>query len=207
VSDGQVVGFPASGWGWRRIPGVESGIFDPTGASYPGAAGAGTPAGAEGSDVLYLYSSGGADAPATAFQTLPTTLVASRKYTLRVAIGNRLAGNPYGTSWGGFRVELLAGNSVIASRADTFVPDPGTFRDVAMSVRGSNVSPDLVGRPLTIRLSATSTAFLAATDFDHVRLLVTSGACGLLGPEALLVLAPWARARRRLRNRSGVNRE
>jgi lysophospholipase L1-like esterase len=199
LSDGQVVGFPGSSWGWRRIPGAESGIFDPTAASYPDAAGAGTPAGAEGSDVLYLYASGGADAPAAAFQTLPTTLTSGRKYTLRVAVGNRLPGNPYATSWGGFRVELLAGNTVIAARADGFVPDPGTFRDVSMSVRAANLPAALVGRPLTIRLSATSTAALAATDFDHVRLSVTSGACGLLGPEALLALAPFARARRRLR--------
>ncbi len=171
-SDGTVEGTP-SGIPWRfgATTNTFRGIFNPTSASYLGAAGSGTPQGADGDEVAYLYNNGGAFERVYLYQTLETTLQPSTMYVLQVAVGNRLASNPYGPStYGGYRIELLAGNRVIASEADAFTPAPGTFEDAMIAVDSSSLPGFLDGQVLTIRLSLTGLQSTDATDFDHVRL-------------------------------------
>ncbi len=168
--DGQSLEAPTStAWHFGATVGAARGIYNPGASSYAGAAGLGTPQGAEGAQVLYLSDDVGRNAAAVAFQTLATTLENGLTYTLRVAVGRRLRGNPSGTVYGGFKIELLAGNDVIALATDTFVPAAGTFQDATLSC-GPDVPAKWRGRALTVRFTTTSTAPHSATDFDDVRL-------------------------------------
>ena len=172
LADHEVVEDPQGlDWVFAGTPLTQRGIFNPGGDTYLGAEASGTPVGADGEDVAYILNDGGASEEAAVFQTLATTLEPGTDYILKVAIGNRLPTNPYGPStWGGFRVELLAGNRVIAAEADSFVPLAGTFDDVVLQVSSNSVPPHLLGQALTVRLSTTGTDQLDATDFDNVRL-------------------------------------
>jgi acyl-CoA thioesterase I len=171
LPDGGVAEAPPIAWSFGATWSTFRGVFNPTEATYVGAAGAGTPAGADGDEVAYLYVAGGPGEDVVLFQTLPTTLEPSTTYTLTVAVGNRLPGNPYGSTWGGYRVELMAGNEVIASDADSVLPAPGTFEDVTLVVSSDNLPAWYLGQVLTVRASLTAGGPAVATDFDHVRLV------------------------------------
>ena len=159
-------------WKFAGTPSVQRGIFNPGVDSYLGADGLGTPMGAEGDEVAFLLNDGGASERGFIFQTLSTTLEPATDYTLEVAVGHRLATNPFGPStWGGYSVELLAGNQVIASEVDQMIPTEGTFADVTLAVSSNALPARLLGQALTVRLSITGQNALDATDFDHVRLL------------------------------------
>jgi len=174
LSDGTVVGTPAGiDWRFAATASTFRGVFNPAADTYVGAGGSGTPQGADGDEVAYLYNNGGAFERVYLYQTLATTLMPDVTYTLTVAVGNRLPTNPYGPStWGGYRVELMAGNEVIASERDQLTPVAGTFEDVSISVWSRTVPPRLLGQVLTVRLSITGENALDSTDFDDVRLSV-----------------------------------
>ncbi len=160
-------------WASGGTPNTFRGVYNPGSDTYHGAAGSGTPVGADGDEVAYLYDAGAGSEATALYQTLATTCELGKTYTLRVAVGNRLPGNPYGPStWGGFRIELLAGNEVIASVKDSLVPPPGEFRDASVAVTMNPLPVRLRRQALTVRMKLTNGAPGSATDFDRVRLEV-----------------------------------
>ena len=149
------------------------GIYNPGGNTYYGAEDDGVPAGADGAHVAYLYDYGPGDESVALYQTLATTCELGGIYTLTVAVGNRFQTNPYGPStFGGFKIELLSGSTVLASVADTFVPPPGEFRDATLAFSANPLAPKLRRRALTVRMRLTNGLQGSATDFDNVRLSV-----------------------------------
>lgn len=148
------------------------GIFDPPAGSYPDAAGDGPPSGADGANVAYLFNDGGPAEAVSASQVLAEPLRADMEYLLTVAIGRFLPDQPYSFStYGGYRVELLAGSTVIASDSDTIQPVTGSFSDASATVIANSVDPLLLGQALTINLTISSTEEDRSTHFDLVRLI------------------------------------
>jgi len=173
LNDGVVLERPGTvgGWVFAASSNTYLGIFDPPAGSYPSAGGAGTPAGADGENVAYLFNNGGPAEFVEATQALAATLEAGNVYELRVAIGRFLPGQPYApSSYGGYRVELLAGSTVIAVDEDGVDPAVGTFSDALASVAAADVAPTLLGQPLSIRLTISATGAPFSTHFDDVRL-------------------------------------
>ena len=158
-------------WRFGATAGTFYGLWNPEGDSYLGAEQGGVPPGAEGPSVAFLYDAGPEDEAVVMYQTLATTCEPDVIYELVVAIGNRLPTNPFGPStFGGFKIELLAGNQVIGSLTDGFVPPPGKFEDALLSVPTRGLSASVIGEALTVRLSLTVAGQGVATDFDDVRL-------------------------------------
>lgn len=177
LTDGQVsVTPPGQGWSFNKTAVADGGILNPTSASYLGAAGNGTPTGAAGRNVAYIFniSSVAPGMEMTISQTVGAILSEGTVYDLTVAVGNRLPDNPYGTTFGGYRIELLAGGIVIAVMEDEITPTAGTFADVSLSIFSGDLDPSLFGESLTVRLSQTSPLQHASTDFDNIRLTATA---------------------------------
>lgn len=200
LSDGGVATLPAGqGWTFKGTANADGGIFNPGAATYTGAAGNNTPSGALGSSSAYLYNINPAtqETLSTITQQLGAFIMADTDYTLTVAVGNRLAGNPYGTTYGGYLVELLADGVVIGSQSDFIIPASGTFADISFTIDSNSLDPALLGKEISILLSQTSLASHASTDFDNVRLTATSNAVpepgtmmlGLLGAVALALVS------------------
>lgn len=174
LADGALASGPGvvGGWLFTGTAATFAGIFDPPAGSYPDAGGAGTPAGAHGQNVAFLFNDGGPSEQVSLSRVLPDTLVASSEYTLRVAIGRFLPDQPYAFStYGGYRIELLAGGQVIASGENVALPAVGAFADAEVSVR-SDAPPALaqVGQPLSLRFTLGTDQAPRSTHFDHVRL-------------------------------------
>ncbi len=108
---------------------------------------------------------------ATIFQRLSATLESNTKYTLGVYVGQRNR-----SGFVGYNIELLAGNTVLASN-NSITPDPGTFSLVNVHYTSSNNDP-LIGQALGIRLSSSG----IQTNFDNVTLDATAV------PEPLTIL-------------------
>lgn len=159
------------GWSFAASANTFLGIFNPPAGSYPTAGGSGTPSGADGINAAYLFNNGGPAEFVEASQVLAETLAAGSLYELRVAIGRFLPGQPYDTSsYGGYRIELLAGTTVIASDSDTVDPAEGEFLDAVARVASDSLDPALLGQPLAIRLTISSSDAPRSTHFDDVRL-------------------------------------
>jgi lysophospholipase L1-like esterase len=179
LADGALASGPGTlaGWSFSGTANTYLGILDPPAGSYPEAAGDGTPTGADGSNVAFLFNDGGPAETVTATQTLGVTLAPANNYALRVAIGRFLPDQPYEFSnWGGYRIELLAGETVIASDSGSVDPPVGEFRDAQATVSSATLDPSLLGLPLAIRLSLATTAAPSSTHFDAVRLTRNSAA-------------------------------
>lgn len=108
-------------------------------------------------------------------QTLSATLQTSTDYTLEVAVGN-IANDPNpphnSFDFGGFpgyRVELLAGASVIASDDNSLLPGEGRFLTSTVRLT-TGMSESLAGQPLTIRLINLDGPAGIEVNFDDVRL-------------------------------------
>jgi hypothetical protein len=126
------------------------GVLNPTGTIlYPGGA-------PEGSNValVFLWRDQTSGMPAGFVQQLADDLQANTQYTLRVQVGNiapmgnvpfDLAGFP------GYRVELLAGDVVLAADDDTLAPTDGTFLQSEVTFTTGDDDAQL-GAPLAIRL-------------------------------------------------------
>ncbi|NOX57865.1 MAG: hypothetical protein GXP29_03290, partial [Planctomycetes bacterium] len=134
------------GWSFVATPNTFLGIFNPPSGSYPQAGGNGTPIGADGANVAFLFNDGGPAESVSATQVLSANLLSDMEYTLTVAIGKFLPDQPYSFStFGGYRIELLAGGTVIAVDSDTIDPDVGEFSDAIVAVSSNDVSPSLIG--------------------------------------------------------------
>lgn len=174
------------GYGWSFS---NSGIYNPPANTYSAAGDNGTPNGAHGIQVGYSLLGvsnatlqrligpddilGNSDDP---------ILTASSVYSLTISIGARLPGNQYGIDpFGGYTFQLLAGSTVIAQETNAFTPAPGSFADRTITVDTDTLNSSLLGQPLVI--SFASTFSNAVTDFDNVRLTVTTAV-----PEPVTIL-------------------
>jgi len=186
------------GYGWSFTD--ASGIYNPTALDYSGAGGSGTPAGGTGAQVAFSVQR------YALFQTLAgmdgalgngddPVLTALTTYTLTAAFGQRLPGNQFGATPGGYSFELLAGATVIAQETDAIALTPGSFVERTITVDSATLSPSLFGQPLTIRLNSTVNQATAATDFDNVRLDAVTVPEPSTG--SLLVVATLGFARKR----------
>ena len=129
-------------------------------------------------------------------QTLNAVFAADTSYTLTVAEGRRNGSQAAPTL--GSMIELLAGNTVVASSIDDVGPPPGTFVDQTAYLASSDSFSSLYGEALTIRIVTTLpfTTQYQATDWDNIRLesvgpsdvvpepttltLLVSGACATI---------------------------
>lgn len=173
LGDGGVTAHAGTAFGWEFAMsggGAQGGFWNADAGSYLGAGGAGRPAGGDGPTVLWLFDDAADAAGPSAAQTLAEVAEPNTVYRLTAAVGNRFEVDSYAVRWGGYRVELLAGGTVIGSSVNAFTPAPGTFRDVTVTADTTAIDPALLGQPLAVRLSLTDGGGRAATDFDHVRL-------------------------------------
>lgn len=155
-----VVATPAS---WSNT-GV-SGLFDP-GVSFFSSTDAlntdpitgGTLGDMDGTDAVF------ANGAAQFAQTLGTTITVGLQYTLTVAVGHRDVG---GFDFGGFRLELLDGDSVVATTGDVASTPLGTFTDASLSYTAQAGDSGALGIRL-INLGNGASGQVAS--FDNVRL-------------------------------------
>lgn len=207
LADGALAAGPGTFGGWLFSGSAATflGIFDPPAGSYPEAAGAGTPIGADGENVAYLFNNGGPAEQVEAVVALAESLRASSHYVLQVAIGRFLPDQPYAFStWGGYRIELLAGSDVVAEDENAVTPPAGRFVDAVAAVRTDTLPAALLGRPLSIRLALGTDQAPRSTHFDRVRLTRTGLALGVDGarpglPGSLLASPNPARGWTRVR--------
>ena len=157
VADGFVViGAPPS-WSIynpQNINGFSDavGVINPAGtAHFPGGA-------AEGHNAAVIFMDGPASGEAGLQQTLAATLQAGRRYTLQVAVGNIASGTAnFGyfnlAGFPGYRIDLLAGGTVIGSDSNSLagsIPE-GEFRTSQLVVTTGETNAAL-GGALQIRL-------------------------------------------------------
>jgi hypothetical protein len=154
---------------WTFTGGTQQGFADPTIGHSFGNSWYGSPANLpNGSQIA--WSNGG-----TISQKLSATLQTNTVYTLRAFVGNRLSLN-----FPGYNIELLAGNTVLASD-NSVTPADGTFAPVTFSyTSGISVTP---GQQLEIRLTSL-TGLNAQTNFDNI----TLDAASIPEPSAILGL-------------------
>nr|AHI58818.1 WelU2 [Hapalosiphon welwitschii UTEX B 1830] len=126
----------------------------------------------EGQNVGVVYL---AQAPGSGIagleQKLDAVLKPNTKYTLKVDVGN-VGGSFEGFSLAGFpgyRVELLAGDAVIAADHNNVYIKDGTFNTSTVTFTATPDNPYL-GQKLGIRLINLLHGPLANVDFDNVRL-------------------------------------
>ncbi|MGA1870708.1 MAG: PEP-CTERM sorting domain-containing protein [bacterium] len=98
-------------------------------------------------------------------QTLSDTLLADTMYTFGVHVGNT-SGRGY-VGFPGFRMELLAGDQVLASLEDIDCPEENTFAPYTLSFIASS-DHDMLGQALVIRLSNLNGGEGYEIDLDNV---------------------------------------
>ncbi len=104
-------------------------------------------------------------------QTLADTLQANTEYTLQVAVGN--PGSDFFAGFPGYRLEILAGETIIAEDDNTVTIAEGEFETVTLSFATTNQESNL-GQPLQIRLLNTLESDGLEVNFDDVQLSANS---------------------------------
>jgi hypothetical protein len=186
------VGAAPSGWSPYGAVGAPAyiGVLNP-GVMAEEPLATGFPDGApEGDNVVLTFfdgHQGGAEFGVQ--QTLTATLQLRTRYTLSVEVGNIASGisavQPYASfgffdlrGFPGYRIDLLAGTTVIASDNDSLLPDEGEFLTSTFDVIIGNGHDD-EGESLTIRLvnlndqDINDPVIDLEVDFDDVRLDAT----------------------------------
>jgi hypothetical protein len=186
------VGAAPSGWSSYGAVGAPAyiGVLNP-GVMAEEPLATGFPDGApEGDNVVLTFfdgHQGGAEFGVQ--QTLTATLQLRTRYTLTVEVGNIASGisavQPYAgygffdlRGFPGYRIDLLAGTTVIASDNDSLLPDDGEFLTSTFDVVIGN-GHDNEGESLTIRLvnlnnqDVNDPVIDLEVDFDDVRLDAT----------------------------------
>jgi len=125
--------------GWTWVDGEGPGIWHVTGADFDPVVAP------EGQNILYNENAVGD--PGGVAQVLTETFAANVDYTLTVEVGNS---NFYYN--GGYSVQLLAGDVVIAEDNDTLWPEYATWATSTVEYSYDPADADLVGQPLEIRL-------------------------------------------------------
>lgn len=173
LSDGALAEGPGlvGGWSFQGTAGTYTGVFNPPAGSYPSAGGNASPTGADGANVAYLFQNGGAADSLSLTQTLAAVAEAGQDYTLRAAIGRFLPNQPYAFStWGGFVMELLVGDTPVGSVTNSVTPPEGEFRDALLDVPAAAIPPGLIGQPLGLRFRLPTRQSPRSTHIDAVRL-------------------------------------
>jgi hypothetical protein len=141
---------PIPGWVLAH-PTADAGTYKPTSDSFPF-----IPEGQNTADL------GGINDLTSISQVLDAILLPGT-YTLRVDVGDRLE-----IDFAGYRIQLLAGSSLLAEDNNTLTPIQGGFVTSTASFTALNADPRL-GMPLEIRLSLVNPE-VRQTNFDNVRL-------------------------------------
>ena len=147
--------------GWSSVgDGVWIGRANPglTGTDYPGYGGIAP----EGDNVGI---SGNSEGEGGLAQVLTETLASDTTYELTVEVGNI----PFYT-WGGYKVQLLAGGTVLAEDDNSLTIAEDTFETSTVTFDSTGVAPALVGEPLEIRLLVIGPGEYTEVNFDDVRL-------------------------------------
>jgi hypothetical protein len=145
--------------GWSSIMG-EIGVVNPDrpGSDYPaygGIAPEGENIGIAGTD----------EAEGGLRQALIETLAADTTYELTVEVGrNKIY------DWVGYKVQLLAGGTVLAEDDNSLTIADNAFETSTVTYDSTGVDAGLVGEPLEIRLLALSEGTYLEMNFDDVRL-------------------------------------
>ncbi|BCX47931.1 PKD domain-containing protein [Haloferula helveola] len=151
-----------TGWSSFGSP-SDDGSWNPGIAAYPAEA-------PEGTNVAYVYG-GVVDAGLSQVLAGGTGLFqADANYSLSVEVGQS---NSY--LFDGYRVQLLAGGTLLAEDDNTLSPAAGTFVTSTVNYTYDAGDAALVGQPLEIRLLAKgqSGGSNGETDFDDVQLTAT----------------------------------
>ncbi|MFT4648493.1 MAG: lysophospholipase L1-like esterase [Glaciecola sp.] len=171
LADGLTSTLPLPDWTYPNMPHILPFVMNPDEQTYSGAFGSGVPNGADGDEVLSLENTGGEPSLGWVYQTMPTTMATGKTYNLTMAVGNRAPTNTRGTTgFGGYEIQILVGNTTVASSANQVTPMPGTFETAQLNFLSNNVSPSLVGSAITLRMRMTWSTANTATDFDKVEL-------------------------------------
>ncbi len=154
--------YPFATPGWTKIndPGGSTGTWNPdaTGDIWYGYGGNAP----EGDNVAWVYPDPNQESGLA--QVLTETFAADTTYTLTVQVGN----NSY-YDWLGYKVQLLAGGTVIAEDDSGIVPADDEFALLTVPYTYDEDDAALVDQPLEIRLLAASVDSLEVdTDFDDV---------------------------------------
>ena len=122
------------------------------------------------------------DSPAGLAQMLGDTLVGDMHYSLSVEVGNIAIDDtpPHDQfefdGFPGYRVELWAGDALLAEDEDTLAPAEGTFETSTSEVEVEAGHP-AIGDSLEIRLLNLDAGPGIEVNFDHVRLIATPLEC------------------------------
>ncbi len=168
--------------GWEGVGGdgdpkwIGWGGWNPPADAYPSEA-------PRGQNVAWLYVDPGfIKGEVAIFQELKATVRAGATYTLTVAIGNpmeyfseRYQEQFFFEGFPGYRIELLAGDTIVASEQNARSPAEGTFERTSVCFAAQDDSA-FAGLPLIVRLVNTSEGPGIEVDFDDVQLTV-SQAC------------------------------
>jgi hypothetical protein len=141
--------------GWSDVDAqTAGGVWNPglPGTAFPGYGG-NSP---EGQNIAYVNNSG-------IKQVLTKTLTADTTYTLTVKVGNT-----DGFPWTGYKVQLLAGETVLAEDDNTVAIATGTFGTSTVTYTYDSGDSALLGQALQIRLFCLGSG--GETDFDDVKL-------------------------------------
>jgi len=156
--------------GWTWVGGEGPGVWHVTSADFDPVVAP------EGQNVLYTENAVG-DAGGVA-QVLTETFAADTDYTLTVEVGNS-----YYYYNGGYSVQLLAGETVIAEDNDTLWPDYKAWATSTVQYTYDSSHADLVGQPLEIRLlnlaldkDSPPADTAVGVEFDNVTLSYDAGA-------------------------------
>lgn len=195
AASGQFVGNMTTGpagWGWTvSNTGPTNGnrffgVWNPTGTpSY-------IPARPPGENIGVIFLDDVLGLEARLQQVLADTLQLSTQYTLTVEVGN-FRPSPGGDPWNfagfpGYRVDLLAGSTVLASDNNTLAPAEGVFLTSTVSFT-TGVSHPAAGQPLSIRLvNLNGPGAGVEVNFDNVSL----DAEAVPEPSSLALLATGA---------------
>lgn len=157
--------------GWEESSLTTTGNFNPNTSFYSDMnsldSNGGSVGTMEGTNVLFFANNDG-DEHVT--QTLSTLAEVGMTYELTVAVGDRDLGSRPNSA--GYDIQLLSGNTVLASVASAQAPNDATFTNVALTY--TVVAGDPIG-PLGIRLGTSGVnGGGSATDFDNVRLTAST---------------------------------
>jgi hypothetical protein len=141
--------------GWSNVDvNTAGGVWNPglPGTAFPGYGGNAP----EGQNVAYVNSSG-------IKQVLTKTFAADTTYTLTVKVGNT-----DGFDWTGYKVQLLAGETVLAEDDNTVAIATGAFKTSTVAYTYDSGDSALLGQALQIRLLCLGSG--GEADFDDVQL-------------------------------------
>ncbi len=164
----------APGWEGEVVElGTSWGTWNPPAIAHPQEA-------PRGDNMGWIYADPGfVSGPIGMRQTLQATVRTGATYTLTVAIGNpmeyfsdRYQEHFFFKGFPGYRIELLAGEVVVAFDENARAPADGTFERTSICFAAQDDSP-LVGEPLTIRLVNLNDGPGLEVDFDDVQLTVS----------------------------------